>query len=31
MNRNFDLLLTAIAPAIWGSTYLVTTQLLPAG
>ncbi|MFS8045268.1 EamA family transporter [Rhizobium sp. BR 314] len=31
MNRNFDLLLTAIAPAIWGSTYIVTTQLLPAG
>ena len=31
MNRNFDLLLTAVAPAIWGSTYLVTTQLLPAG
>jgi probable blue pigment (indigoidine) exporter len=31
MNRNFDLMLTAIAPAIWGSTYLVTTQLLPAG
>ncbi|MEP6563822.1 MAG: EamA family transporter [Mesorhizobium sp.] len=24
-----DLLLTAIAPAIWGSTYIVTTQLLP--
>jgi probable blue pigment (indigoidine) exporter len=31
MNRNLDLLLTAIAPAIWGSTYLVTTELLPAG
>lgn len=31
MNRNLDLLITAIAPAIWGSTYLVTTQLLPAG
>ncbi|MFT4181511.1 MAG: EamA family transporter [Rhizobium sp.] len=31
MNRNFDLLATAIAPAIWGSTYLVTTELLPAG
>ena len=27
--RNFDLLLTAIAPAIWGSTYIVTTQFLP--
>ncbi|MBM1173448.1 EamA family transporter [Microvirga arabica] len=26
-----DVLLTAIAPAIWGSTYLVTTQLLPQG
>lgn len=26
-----DLLLTAIAPAIWGSTYLVTTELLPDG
>ncbi|MER9243520.1 EamA family transporter [Mesorhizobium sp. M0633] len=24
-----DLLLTAIAPAIWGSTYIVTTQFLP--
>lgn len=31
MNRNLDLLLTALAPAIWGSTYLVTTELLPAG
>lgn len=28
--RNTDLLLTAIAPAIWGSTYLVTTEFLPA-
>ncbi|MBY6242924.1 EamA family transporter [Methylosinus sp. Sm6] len=27
----FDLLLTAVAPAIWGSTYIVATQLLPAG
>lgn len=26
-----DLLLTALAPAIWGSTYIVTTQMLPAG
>ncbi|WP_010105846.1 EamA family transporter [Verminephrobacter aporrectodeae] len=25
-----DLLLTAIAPIVWGSTYLVTTELLPA-
>ncbi|HWK66553.1 MAG TPA: EamA family transporter [Rhizobiaceae bacterium] len=24
-----DLLLTALAPAIWGSTYIVTTQFLP--
>src|SRR5690606_19289172 len=24
-----DLLLTAIAPAIWGSTYIVTTEFLP--
>lgn len=31
MNRKTDLLLTAIAPAIWGSTYLVTTEFLPAG
>ena len=31
MARNTDLLLTALAPAIWGSTYLVTTELLPAG
>lgn len=25
----FDLLSTAIAPAVWGSTYVVTTQFLP--
>ena len=31
MSRTSDLILTAIAPAIWGSTYLVTTELLPAG
>ncbi|AVA23355.1 EamA family transporter [Rhizobium sp. CB3171] len=31
MTRNSDLLLTAVSPAIWGSTYLVTTELLPAG
>lgn len=31
MTRGGDLLLTAIAPAIWGSTYLVTTELLPQG
>ena len=24
-----DLLLTALAPAIWGSTYIVTSQFLP--
>lgn len=29
--RSSDILLTAIAPAIWGSTYLVTTEFLPAG
>lgn len=29
--RNLDLALTAIAPAVWGSTYLVTTEFLPAG
>jgi probable blue pigment (indigoidine) exporter len=31
MSRASDILLTAIAPAIWGSTYIVTTELLPAG
>ncbi|WFU47779.1 EamA family transporter [Sinorhizobium terangae] len=29
--RNFDIGLTAVAPAIWGSTYLVTTEFLPPG
>lgn len=29
MPRYADVLLTAAAPAIWGSTYLVTTELLP--
>lgn len=24
-----DVLLTALAPAIWGSTYIVTSELLP--
>ncbi|WP_443190693.1 hypothetical protein [Pseudomonas indica] len=24
-----DVLMTALAPAIWGSTYIVTTELLP--
>ena len=31
MIRNAVVLQTAIAPVIWGSTYLVTTELLPAG
>lgn len=31
MSRFRDLILSAIAPAIWGSTYMVTTQFLPAG
>ncbi|WP_341992441.1 EamA family transporter [Azorhizobium sp. AG788] len=31
MSRTTDLLLTAIAPAIWGSTYIVTSQWLPQG
>lgn len=31
MSRWHDVLLTAIAPAIWGSTYIVTTELLPPG
>lgn len=31
MTRNTDLLITAMAPVIWGSTYLVTTEYLPAG
>lgn len=29
MSRNTDLLLTALAPTIWGSTYVVTTLMLP--
>lgn len=29
MNRLSDLLLTSIAPIIWGSSYIVTTQFLP--
>ena len=28
-SRTTDVLLTAAAPAIWGSTYIVTTELLP--
>lgn len=31
MSRTSDILITAMAPAIWGSSYIVTTQLLPAG
>ncbi|WP_237153961.1 EamA family transporter [Oryzibacter oryziterrae] len=31
MSRNLDMLITALAPMIWGSTYIVTTELLPAG
>ena len=31
MNRPLDLVLTALAPALWGSTYVVTTTLLPGG
>ena len=30
-NRSSDLLLTSAAPAIWGSTYVVTTLMLPPG
>ncbi len=30
-NRIGTVLLTALAPAVWGSTYLVTTELLPPG
>ncbi|MGO4337030.1 EamA family transporter [Labrys sp. KB_33_2] len=29
--RPLDVLITAIAPAVWGSTYIVTTQFLPPG
>ena len=28
-NLMVDLFLTALAPAIWGSTYIVTSQFLP--
>ena len=31
MSRTSDILLTALAPAVWGSTYLVATEALPAG
>lgn len=31
MSRGSDLILTALAPSIWGSSYLVTTEFLPDG
>ncbi|MGB0497058.1 MAG: EamA family transporter [Rubricella sp.] len=31
MPRAFDLALTSLAPIVWGSTYVVTTELLPEG
>lgn len=31
MSRTHDILLTTVAPAIWGSTYLVTTEAMPDG
>jgi probable blue pigment (indigoidine) exporter len=31
MSRMTDILITAVAPLIWGSTYVVTTEFLPAG
>jgi len=31
VSRPADLLLTALAPIVWGSTYLTTTELLPPG
>lgn len=31
MSRLTDTALTALAPAVWGSTYIVTTELLPPG
>ncbi|MEQ4921906.1 EamA family transporter [Proteus hauseri] len=30
MNRYMTLFLTALAPIVWGSTYIVTTEMLPA-
>lgn len=27
MPRSLDVLLTALAPTVWGSTYIVTTEL----
>lgn len=31
MNKSVDTVLTGLAPAIWGTTYIVTTQMLPQG
>lgn len=31
MPRMFDLILTGLAPMVWGTTYIVTTEMLPAG
>lgn len=31
MSRTLNILLTAAAPAVWGSTYIITTELLPEG
>ncbi len=31
MSRSIDLVLAASAPAVWGSSYIVTTQMLPDG
>lgn len=31
MTARTDVLITALAPAVWGSTYIVTTELLPQG
>jgi probable blue pigment (indigoidine) exporter len=31
MSRTADIFVTALVPVVWGSTYLVTTQALPAG
>lgn len=31
MSRFSDIAITALAPLVWGSTYVVTTELLPAG
>lgn len=31
MTRSFDLVTTAMVPAVWGTTYIVTTEMLPDG